>query len=208
MNDGFSGVNGQKEMIDVRKFSLRYFLFPLGLIFALLLVNVMLAKMENHSLPANFPAFHTYDLEGNNATNDVFIDKFTVLILWIINDESSKQLFSDLAHWQSEEQLDLQIIGLMGDVKNTADSEKMDKAREITAPFPFTQLLVNDDMMDFLTKIKTAPTIFFIDGEGKIIGQPVVGQEIDLIKKEAYRLMTAGSSENTQKAKLQEKLFH
>ena len=186
--------------------NLRYFLIPVTLIFAILALNVFTAKTAVKENLAAFPNFSTIDVNGRPATNEIFAGKFTILVLWVTKDTQSRQLLQTLSDWQRENQDKLQVIGLVGDVKSTDAAEKISLARQITADCPVPQLLVNDDMTAFLTGIKTAPTICFVNPYGQLVGQPVSGYEIDLIKKEVRRLMTADSPANIDKSLIMKKL--
>ncbi|WP_303842520.1 hypothetical protein [Selenomonas ruminantium] len=186
--------------------NLRYFLIPVTLIFALLALNVFTAKTVVKENLAAFPNFSTIDVNGRPATNEIFAGKFTILVLWVTKDTQSRQLLQTLSDWQRENQDKLQVIGLVGDVKSTDAAEKISLARQIMADCPVPQLLVNDDMAAFLSGIKTAPTICFVNPYGQLVGQPVSGYEIDLIKKEVRRLMTADSPANIDKSLIMKKL--
>jgi len=186
--------------------NLRYFLIPVTLIFAILALNVFTAKTIIKENLAAFPNFSTIDVNGRPATNEIFAGKFTILVLWVTKDTQSRQLLQTLSDWQKENQDKLQVIGLVGDVKSTDAAEKISLARQITADCQVPQLLVNDDMTAFLTGIKTAPTICFVNPYGQLVGQPVAGYEINLIKKEVRRLMTADSPANIDKSLIMKKL--
>ena len=186
--------------------NLRYFLIPVTLIFAILALNVFTAKTTIKENLAAFPNFSTIDVNSRPATNEIFAGKFTILVLWVTKDTQSRQLLQTLSDWQRENQDKLQVVGLVGDVKSTDAAEKISLARQITTDCPVPQLLVNDDMTAFLTSIKTAPTICFVNQYGQLVGQPVSGYEIDLIKKEVRRLMTADSPANIDKSLIMKKL--
>ena len=186
--------------------NLRYFLIPVTLIFAILALNVFTAKTAVKENLAAFPNFSTIDVNHQPVTNEIFAGKFTILVLWVTKDTQSRQLLQTLSDWQRENQDKLQVVGLVGDVKSTDAAEKISLARQITADCPVPQLLVNDDMAAFLTGIKTAPTICFVNPYGQLVGQPVSGYEIDLIKKEVRRLMTADSPANIDKSLIMKKL--
>ena len=186
--------------------NLRYFLIPVTLIFAILALNVFTAKTAVKENLAAFPNFSTIDVNSRPATNEIFASKFTILVLWVTKDTQSRQLLQTLSDWQRENQDKLQVVGLVGDVKSTDAAEKISLARQITADCPVPQLLVNDDMAAFLTGIKTAPTICFVNPYGQLVGQPVSGYKIDLIKKEVRRLMTADSPANIDKSLIMKKL--
>lgn len=180
--------------------TLRYFLLPLALILSILTINLFPARDTTSQNISLFPMFQTTDLAGNPITNKIFTGKFTVLVLWVTKDENSRQLWRFLSDWQQAEADRLQIIGLVGDVKNTDDADKISIARQMTAGYAIPQLLVNDDMAEFLTTIRAAPTICFVDATGRLIGQPVTGYEPELIKKEARRLLATDASVNMDKS--------
>ena len=186
--------------------NLRYFLIPVTLIFAILALNVFTAKTAVKENLAAFPNFSTIDVNGRPATNEIFAGKFTILVLWVTKDTQSRQLLQTLSDWQRENQDKVQVIGLVGDVKATDAAEKISLARQIMADCQAPQLLVNDDMTAFLSGIKTAPTICFVNPYGQLVGQPVSGYEIDLIKKEVRHLMTADSPANIDKSLIMKKL--
>ena len=186
--------------------NLRYFLIPVTLIFAILALNVFMSKTAVKENLAAFPKFSTIDVNGRPATNEIFAGKFTIIVLWVTKDTQSRQLLQTLSDWQRENQDKLQVVGLVGDVKSTDTAEKISLARQITVDCPVPQLLVNDDMTAFLSGIKTAPTICFVNPYGQLVGQPVSGYEIDLIKKEVRRLMTADSPANIDKSLIMKKL--
>ena len=179
---------------------LRYFLLPLALILSILTINLFSARDTNRQTISLFPQFQTTDLNGNTITNKIFTGKFTVLVLWVTKDENSRQMWRFLSDWQQTEADKLQIIGLVGDVKSTDDAAKIDNARQIATGYDIPQLLVNDDMTEFLTTIRAAPTICFVDATGRFVGQPVTGFEPELIKKEAHRLLAVDSSANVDKS--------
>ena len=188
------------------KKNLRYVLLPLTLIFAILAINVLLTPSGTRQTPAAFPKFQTKDLAGQSVNNEIFTGKFTILVLWVIKDNHSRQLLQALTDWQLQESDDMQIIGLAGDVKTTDNDDKIAFAQNVANDFPIPQLLVNDDMAAFLTTIKTVPTICFVNPYGQLVGQPVAGYEIDLVKKEARRLMAADSQSDTDKSLIMKKL--
>lgn len=180
--------------------TLRYLLIPLALILSILTINLFSPRDTTKSNISLFPKFQTTDLAGNSITNKIFTGKFTVLVLWVTKDENSRQLWHFLSDWQQTEADKLQIVGLVGDVKSTDDAAKISFARQMTAGYAIPQLLVNDDMAEFLTTVRAAPIICFVDATGRLVGQPVTGYEPELIKKEARRLLATDSSSTMDKS--------
>ena len=68
-------------------------------------------------------------------------------------------------------------------------------------------LLINDDYMPFLTRLRSAPTVVFIDSAGRLVGQPVVGDEPELVRKEFFRLLEKDSPRNLALQKIQKAIF-
>ena len=132
------------------KKNLRYVLLPLTLLFAILAINVLHAPSNTKQTSAAFPQFQTRDLAGHVVTNEVFAGKFTILVLWVVKDTNSRQLLQELTDWQVHESADIQIIGLIGDVKTTDNDDKIALVQTIAQDIPIPQLLVNDDMESFL----------------------------------------------------------
>ena len=93
--------------------------------------------------------------------------------------------------------------------ESTARAEKRAAAQEIAAGASpaFPQLMVNDDFTPFLSKLRSAPTIVFIDGAGRLVGQPVVGDEPELVKKELSRLLEKDSPRSLALKKIQKAIF-
>lgn len=188
--------------------NLRYILLPLALLLSILTINVFSAQDTNKQNMLSFPAFQTVDLNGNTITNKIFTGRFSVVVLWVTKDENSRQLWRFLSDWQQTENGRVQIIGLVGDVKSTDDAAKISYARQMAAEFAQPQLLVNDDMAEFLTNMRAAPAICFVDATGRLVGQPVIGYEPELIKKEARRLLATDSQTNIDKSLIMKKLSH
>ena len=157
-----------------------------------------------------FPAFSTRDLMGNAVTQEIFSGELSLVCLWVTQDaEASQGLFSALSELQGENPGSLQVIGILGDVRETDPPEKIDHARSIVQDFPrgTRQILSSDDMTNFLRRIRSAPTACFVDENGRIIGQAIVGNEPELIKKEFHRLANADPVAADMERRIQSRLL-
>lgn len=157
-----------------------------------------------------FPAFRTESLDGRIVTDEIFAGKTTAVCVWIVHDaETSHASLKHLAAIAEGLPENAQFIGLVGDLKVEADAEKRAAAKAIATDCSaiFPQLLINDDFMPFLTRLRSAPTVVFIDSAGRLVGQPVVGDEPALVKKELFRLMEKDSPRNHALQKIQKALF-
>ena len=158
-----------------------------------------------------FPAFRTETLDGVAVTDEIFAGKMTAVCVWTVKDvENSRAALNHLAAIAAELPENAQFIGLVGDLKAEDGADKRTTAKAIvtggSAIFP--QLLINDDFMPFLTRLRSAPTIVFVDSAGRrLVGQPVVGDEPELVRKEFLRLMEKDSPRSLALKKIQKALF-
>ena len=159
---------------------------------------------------AKFPAFRTETLDGVAVTDEIFAGKMTAVCVWTVKDvENSRAALNHLAAIAEELPENAQFIGLVGDLKAEDSADKRTTAKAIAADCPaiFPQLLINDDFMPFLTRLRSAPTVVFIDSAGRLVGQPVVGDEPELVKKELSRLLEKDSPRSLALNKIQKAIF-
>lgn len=159
---------------------------------------------------AKFPAFRTETLDGVAVTDEIFAGKMTAVCVWTVKDvENSRAALNHLAAIAEELPENAQFIGLVGDLKAEDGADKRTAAKAIAAGGSaiFPQLLINDDFMPFLTRLRSAPTIVFVDSAGRLVGQPVVGDEPELVRKEFFRLLEKDSPRNLALQKIQKAIF-
>ncbi len=157
-----------------------------------------------------FPAFRTETLDGVAVTDKIFAGKMTAVCVWTVKDvENSRAALNHLAAIAEELPENAQFIGLVGDLKAEDSAEKRTAAKAIAAggSAMFPQLLINDDFMPFLTRLRSAPTVVFIDSTRRLVGQPVVGDEPELVRKEFFRLLEKDSPRNLALQKIQKAIF-
>ncbi len=157
-----------------------------------------------------FPAFRTETLDGRAATDEIFAGKTTAVCVWTVRDANmSRAALQKLSAIAADFPQPAQFVGLVGDLKTGDGAEKRAAAQEIAAGASpaFPQLMVNDDFTPFLSKLRSAPTIVFIDGAGRLVGQPVVGDEPELVRKELFRLLEKDSPRSLALKKIQKALF-
>lgn len=145
-------------------------------------------EMENNEtdLGEQMPEFRTKDLEGNLVTNDIFSEKdLTVVNVWGTFCVPCIEEMPQLAEWEKEMSDQVQLVGLITDIEGEDDQKHLDLAREITdrSGADFTQLIGNEDFAEWLKGIVGVPTTFFVDREGKIVGEPIVGADVEAYRK-------------------------
>lgn len=130
-------------------------------------------------------AFETEDLKGNTVTDDIFTQKkLTVVNVWGTFCGPCIEEMPELAKWSEEMPDHVQLIGLVGDIEGKEDTEHLELARRIVekAGAGFTNLIVNEDFGDVLNGIVGYPTTFFVDQDGNIVGEPIVGADVERYK--------------------------
>ena len=144
----------------------------------------------------------TTDLSGRVVTDLIFADSnITVVNIWTTNSEPCIALQPKL--WQlGKEVNEVKIITLIG-------NNDIEAAKKITVDCPsdFVNLIVNGDFENFLSTIHSAPTTIFVDNQLNIIGQAVIGDDIELIRQEINHLIEANSSDYKNQQSIQESLF-
>lgn len=156
-----------------------------------------------------FPDFTTQDIYGNTVTDDMLRGNVSVVYLWVTNDADIHQnMCALMAKLAAETSRSIQFVGIVGDAKE-GDASKIALARSLTEDYAegVIQILPNDDMLPFLQNIHSAPFVCFVDEEGTFIGQPIVGNEPNLIEEEAHRLLTEHPIADETCANAQKSLF-
>lgn len=135
---------------------------------------------------AVFPSFTATDLDGNTVTESIFKDKdLTVLNIWGTFCGPCIREMPELGEWAKEMPDNVQILGLIIDIDGEDDTEHHDLAVDITrkAGVDYTNLVANADFTTILEDVYGVPTTLFIDGEGNIVGEPIIGADVDGYKK-------------------------
>ena len=80
----------------------------------------------------------------------------------------------------------VQLVGLVSDLNSFDDAEILEMAQmicEATGADVYTSLVANEDFTEMLSGIVGVPTTFFIDGNGVVVGGPVVGANVAACKE-------------------------
>ncbi len=137
---------------------------------------------EEEGFPAQMPAFTTTDLEGNTVTESIFEDKeLTVINVWGTFCGPCVGEMPELGEWVRELPESVQLVGLVVDINGENDTEHKEKAAAILeeADAEFLQLIANEDFAPVMEWIIGVPTTLFVDKEGKLVGDPIVGANVD-----------------------------
>lgn len=129
-----------------------------------------------------FPSFTATDLDDNTVTESIFNEKdLTVLNIWGTFCGPCIGEMPELGKWAKEMPDNVQMLGLIIDINGEEDTEHRDLAVDITqkAGADFTNLIANADFAPILKDVVGVPTTLFIDRDGKIVGDPIVGADVD-----------------------------
>ena len=134
-------------------------------------------------MPKQMPAFIAKDLQGNEITEKHICRK---RILTVVNDmghilSTMYRGMPELGEWAKEMPDNVQLVGLIVDIQGDNDTEHHDLAVMITekAGAEFTQIIANEDLSDITRWVVGVPTTLFVDKEGTIVGEAIVGADVD-----------------------------
>ena len=131
------------------------------------------------------PEFTAKDLEGNEITEEIFAEKdITMVNIWGTFCGPCVEEMPDLGEISRSMPDNQQMIGLVIDVTDETDPN-FALAKKILekADADFTQIITNADLSEFLMDVTAVPTTIFVDSEGNLLGDAVVGNNVEEYKK-------------------------
>lgn len=152
--------------------------------------NIQLTDINEEALAGELPSaigeFKTVDLDGNEVTESIFAEKdLTVVNIWGTFCSPCIEEMPELGAWAKEMPENVQIIGLVQDISGVDDTEHIELAKQITtkADADFVQLVAGtDDFAGVMASLVGVPTTIFVDSDGNIVGEPIVGAEVESYK--------------------------
>ena len=135
--------------------------------------------------PSQMPSFSAKDLDGNTVTEDIFAEKdLTVVNIWGTFCNPCVAEMPELGEWAASMPDNVQIIGLIVDIAGDEDTKHHDLAVTITekAGAEFTHIIANEDLDPVMRWVVGVPTTLFVDKEGNLVGEPIVGAYVDRYK--------------------------
>lgn len=126
-----------------------------------------------------FPSFNAEDIFGAKVSSKVFEEnKLTVVNIFTTWCGPCKQELPELAKLDKE-LADIGFIGIVIDINegDGVSEAALRTAKELYddsgAEYPY--LITDEPLTEFCRSIYTVPTTYFVDSDGKIVGDPVVG---------------------------------
>lgn len=128
-----------------------------------------------------FPSFKTTDIDGNEVTEKIFADKdITMVNVWGTFCGPCIDEMPELQKIYSKLPENANLIGLVVDVPQGSD-EGVKAAKSITddAGVKFTNIVLDESLTSFAQRFYGVPSTIFVDKEGNIVGDLVVGARTD-----------------------------
>jgi len=139
-----------------------------------------------------FPEFKTTDTNGNEVTEKIFADKdITMVNIWrtfcgpCINEMPELQkIYESLPD-------NANLIGIAADVPEGV-KDGVDNAKHIEEQtgVKYTNLTVSDSLAPFARQFYAVPSTIFVDKDGNIIGDLVLGANIDSYIENLQKVLT------------------
>ena len=139
-----------------------------------------------------FPSFETTDTKGNKVTEKIFADKdITMVNEWgtfcgpCINEMPELQkIYESLPK-------NANLIGIVADVPEGM-KDGVDNANYIEKQtgVKYTNLTLSDSLSSFAKRFYAVPSTIFVDKNGNIIGELVMGADIDAYVKNLQNVLT------------------
>ena len=139
-----------------------------------------------------FPAFETTDTKGNKVTEKIFSDKdITMVNVWgtfcgpCINEMPELQkIYESLPK-------NANLIGIVADVPEGM-KDGVDNANYIEKQtgVKYTNLTLSDSLNGFAKRFYAVPSTIFVDKDGNIIGDLVMGANIDAYIENLQKVLT------------------
>ncbi|HJB14382.1 MAG TPA: TlpA family protein disulfide reductase [Candidatus Oscillibacter excrementigallinarum] len=148
---------------------------------------------EDNSLVSKtpFPAFTEVDTQGNPVSSDIFADyDATIVNFWNNGCGTCIEEMPELE--ELYHQFQKQNINLIGVGTDSGEGEEqLETAQNILKEKGVTYVNISPDpegefYKDFISEIFGYPTTYIVDGEGNIIGAPIIGnvkKQIDTVNE-------------------------
>jgi hypothetical protein len=150
------------------------------------------ASADKEEKKEKFPEFKTTDTNGNEVTEKIFANKdITMVNVWgtfcgpCINEMPELQkIYESLPK-------NANLIGIAADVPEGM-KDGVDNAKHIEEQtgVKYTNLTVSDSLASFTKQFYAVPSTIFVDKDGNIIGELVLGANIDSYVKNLQKVLT------------------
>ena len=160
--------------------------------------------LDEFKVYGKFAEFTTNDIDGNEVTESIFANKdLTVVNIWGTFCGPCINEMPELGAWEKELPDNVQIVGLIVDISSTDNETQIAAAKQITekADVGFVNLIGgNGDFDELIGSIVGVPTTIFVDKSGNIIGEIIVGADVDRYKSFVNKYVEALNNSSQKQA--------
>ncbi len=160
--------------------------------------------LDEFKVYGKFAEFTTNDIDGNEVTQSIFANKdLTVVNIWGTFCGPCINEMPELGAWEKELTDNVQIVGLIVDISSTDDETQIAAAKQITekADVGFVNLIGGNGAFDELIgSIVGVPTTIFVDKSGNIVGDIIVGADVDRYKSFVNKYVEALNNSSQKQA--------
>ena len=160
--------------------------------------------LDEFKVYGKFAEFTTNDIDGNEVTESIFANKdLTVVNIWGTFCGPCINEMPELGAWEKELPDNVQIVGLIVDISSTDDETQIAAAKQITekADVGFVNLIGgNGDFDELIGSIVGVPTTIFVDKSGNIVGEIIVGADVDRYKSFVNKYVEALNNSSQKQA--------
>jgi len=141
----------------------------------------------------SFGTFKTVDLDNNEVTEELFAQKeYTMVNVWGTFCPPCIKEMPELEELNGSLPDNFQLIGLVVDLPYGTDSPGIQKAAEDIVKetgVTYPNLRIWEEGVNLIASYSSfVPTTFFVDSEGTILGDPIIGADIDAYKNRIHEL--------------------
>ena len=162
------------------------------------------ANQATEEVYGTFSEFVTYDIDGNEVTESIFANKdLTVVNIWGTFCGPCINEMPELGAWEKELPDNVQIVGLIVDISSMDDETQIAAAKQITekADAGFVNLIGgNGAFNELMASIVGVPTTIFVDKSGNIVGEIIVGADVDRYKSFVNKYVEALNNSSQKQA--------
>ena len=162
------------------------------------------ANQATEEVYGTFSEFVTYDIDGNEVTESIFANKdLTVVNIWGTFCGPCINEMPELGAWEKELPDNVQIVGLIVDISSMDDETQIAAAKQITekADAGFVNLIGgNGAFNELMASIVGVPTTIFVDKSGNIVGEIIVGADVDRYKSFVNKYIEALNNSSQKQA--------
>lgn len=160
--------------------------------------------LDEFEVYGTFSEFTTNDINGNEVTESIFANKdLTVVNIWGTFCGPCINEMPELGAWEKELPDNVQIVGLIVDISSTDNETQIAAVKQITekADAGFVNLIGGNGAFDeLISSIVGVPTTIFVDKSGNIVGEIIVGADVDRYKSFVNKYIEALNNSSQKQA--------